>query len=157
MRGPKPKPTQLKIIAGNPGKRPLNRNEPRSNRKTPDKPVHLTGIASEFWDRLVNNLAELGILEGADEMAMERMALLYADVRRLQKEVDENGYTYESTDAETGKTLIKANPAGTQLRAADAQFKVFLTEFGLTPSSRTRIKTDKTDGNEEDEADRHFG
>jgi len=29
MAGRKPKPTALKIIEGNPGKRPLNKNEPK--------------------------------------------------------------------------------------------------------------------------------
>jgi hypothetical protein len=28
MRGRKPKPTRLKLVAGNPGKRPLNPREP---------------------------------------------------------------------------------------------------------------------------------
>jgi len=29
MRGPPPKPTYLRILEGNPSKRPLNRNEPQ--------------------------------------------------------------------------------------------------------------------------------
>ena len=35
----------------------------------------------------------------------------------------------------TGEILIKANPAAMQLHAADAQFKSYLIEFGLTPST----------------------
>lgn len=35
-RGRKPKPTALKVLEGNPGKRPLNKNEPNLKRKRPD-------------------------------------------------------------------------------------------------------------------------
>ncbi|HZK10243.1 MAG TPA: phage terminase small subunit P27 family, partial [Clostridia bacterium] len=34
-RGRKPKPTALKVLEGNPGKRPLNKNEPQPERKAP--------------------------------------------------------------------------------------------------------------------------
>jgi len=36
MRGRRPKPTRLKMLTGNPGKRPLNGNEPRPAAAVPD-------------------------------------------------------------------------------------------------------------------------
>jgi len=155
--GRPPKPTHLKAVTGNPGKRALPKNEPKPKRKTPRKPATLEGIASEYWDRLRENLIDLGILAGVDEDAMEQMAHLYADIRRLQDDVDENGYTYESVTNEGGR-MIKANPAGAQLRAAQALFKGLLTEFGMTPSSRSRVKGDgDNDDDKDDPAERHFG
>ena len=41
MRGRKPKPTRLKIIEGNPGKRPLRGHEPQPPRSQPTCPAHL--------------------------------------------------------------------------------------------------------------------
>lgn len=38
-----------------------------------------------------------------------------------------------------GVGLIKSNPAVSQLRAADAQFKSYLVEFGLTPTARSKV------------------
>ena len=40
-RGRKPKPTALKVLEGNPGKRPLNENEPKPERKAPECPSWL--------------------------------------------------------------------------------------------------------------------
>ena len=40
-RGRKPKPTAMKELEGNPGKRPLNPNEPRPERKAPRCPAWL--------------------------------------------------------------------------------------------------------------------
>ena len=37
-RGRKPKPTAIKELEGNPGKRPLNANEPKPERKAPRCP-----------------------------------------------------------------------------------------------------------------------
>jgi phage terminase small subunit len=50
--GPKPKPTELKIIEGNPGKRPLNKNEPRPPRLSPQCPNWLLPEAKKEWKRL---------------------------------------------------------------------------------------------------------
>jgi hypothetical protein len=41
IRGRKPKLTALKMFEGNPGKRALNRNEPKPAVQTPECPVHL--------------------------------------------------------------------------------------------------------------------
>jgi hypothetical protein len=41
-RGPPPKPTALKLIAGNPGKKALPKDEPKPKVELPSKPRHLT-------------------------------------------------------------------------------------------------------------------
>jgi hypothetical protein len=45
MRGRKPKPTFLKVLDGNPGKRPLNDQEPRPPQGIPDRPDWLDAEA----------------------------------------------------------------------------------------------------------------
>ncbi|MGH7717148.1 MAG: phage terminase small subunit P27 family, partial [Vulcanimicrobiaceae bacterium] len=42
MAGRKPKPTHLKLVAGNPGKRPPNENEPQPEGDLEDAPEGLT-------------------------------------------------------------------------------------------------------------------
>ncbi|MBT6386690.1 MAG: phage terminase small subunit P27 family, partial [Alphaproteobacteria bacterium] len=56
MRGRKPKPTHLKAITGNPGKRPLNRDEPRPEIAVPECPPELSPAAQREWQRLVGEL-----------------------------------------------------------------------------------------------------
>jgi phage terminase small subunit len=53
MRGRRPKPTRLKLLTGNPGKRPLNETEPRPEAAIPECPVVLGPVARQEWDRLV--------------------------------------------------------------------------------------------------------
>ena len=57
MRGRRPKPTRLKMLTGNPGKRPLNGNEPRPAPAVPDCPAELGPLARTEWNRLVGELA----------------------------------------------------------------------------------------------------
>ena len=52
IRGRKPIPTVLKRRAGNPGKRPLNENEPEPEPGAPEPPSHLNAEAREVWDWL---------------------------------------------------------------------------------------------------------
>ena len=52
QRGRKPKPTALKVLEGNPGKRPLNLFEPTPEDKMPECPDWLEDEAKAEWDRL---------------------------------------------------------------------------------------------------------
>ena len=72
-------------------------------------------------------------------MALERLCDCYADILACRELVARDGRTYTTTTAQ-GDTLIKGNPAVNQLRAADAQFKSYLVEFGLTPAARSKVQ-----------------
>src|SRR5689334_3828108 len=52
FRGPAPKPTAIKKIQGNPGKRPLNENEPQLEPGIPECPDYLDEIARKEWARI---------------------------------------------------------------------------------------------------------
>ena len=45
----RPKPTNLKLIEGNPGKRPLPGNEPKPKPKAPSMPSDLDYQAKKTW------------------------------------------------------------------------------------------------------------
>lgn len=70
MRGRRPKPTALKVLEGNPGKRPLNRREPQPLRSIPTCPAHLSPTAKGEWKRLAGQLHRLGILSQLDRAAL---------------------------------------------------------------------------------------
>ncbi len=50
-RGRKPKPTALKVLEGNPGKRPLNLNEPKPEKKAPKCPSWLEPEAKKRMEK----------------------------------------------------------------------------------------------------------
>src|SRR5947207_11816997 len=70
MRGRKPKPTALKLLAGNPGKRRLNHREPKPQRELPTCPSHLLPAAKAEWKRLARELYDLGVLTRLDRGAL---------------------------------------------------------------------------------------
>src|ERR1041384_4289249 len=65
MRGRRPTPTRLKMLTGNPGKRPLNGDEPRPDENIPECPPELGPVARAEWDRLHGERAPPGGGRGA--------------------------------------------------------------------------------------------
>src|SRR5687768_711635 len=70
MRGRKPKPTILKVLDGNPGKRPLNDREPQPPGGMPDRPDWLDAEAQAEWGRVTAELAMSGLLTVVDRAAL---------------------------------------------------------------------------------------
>ena len=69
-RGRKPKPTSLKILAGNPGHRALNVHEPAAPEGIPECPDFLGDEARAEWDRICQVLLDMGMLTRADRTAL---------------------------------------------------------------------------------------
>jgi len=147
MAGRRPTPTALKLVTGNPGKRAVNKKEPRPKTKAPACPSHLDAKGKVTWKKLCTLLAGMGVLTEADGLALERLVDCYSDIIECRKLIERDGRTYTTLD-QNSNTLIKNNPAVNQLRAADSQFKSYLVEFGLTPAARTKVNVDLPDGDE---------
>ena len=69
QRGRKPKPTAVKLLEGNPGKRGLNAGEPKPERKAPRCPGWLEAEAKKEWKRMAKQMELLGILTEIDMAA----------------------------------------------------------------------------------------
>ena len=156
MAGRRPKPTVLKLVAGNPGKRGINKKEPKPKREIPSCPAHLDDAGKVAWGRLVVLLDRMGVLTEADSFALERMVDCYSDILQCRELIERDGRTYETTTMQ-GDTLIKGNPAVGQLRAADSQFKSYLVEFGLTPAARSKVHATPDDDDKKDPLSEFFG
>lgn len=155
MAGRRPTPTTLKLVKGNPGKRALNKKEPKPARSIPSPPDHLTDDGKFAWGRLTVLLDRMGVLTEADAFALERLCDCYADILELRELVEQDGRTYETTSTQ-GEKVIKANPAVSMLADADRRFKGYLVEFGLTPAARSKVQI-KDDDPEEDQFAEFFG
>lgn len=156
MAGRRPKPTVLKLVEGNPGKRAINKREPKPRREIPSCPAHLDDSGKVAWGRLSVLLDRMGVLTEADGFALERLCDCYTDILECRQLIAENGRTY-TVATQTGEILIKGNPAVAQLRAADAQFKSYLIEFGLTPAARSKVNVDPDGDDKKDPLSEFFG
>src|SRR5689334_14457240 len=68
-RGPAPTPTKLRVLRGNPGRRPI----PKSPEPTPGLPLQPAGMsdaAKAVWDRIMRDYGKTGVLTGVDTDAV---------------------------------------------------------------------------------------
>lgn len=138
-RGPQPQPTALKLERGNPGRRPLNLDEPQleapsvASRKPP---ASLTGRAKKEWVRLADELISKGLLTVGDLTTFEQYCRLVGDVDAYEMLIKRTGRA-RSHELGYANYLLKLR---TQLRQQAAH-------MGLTPSSRSGVKPVKSGAN----------
>jgi P27 family predicted phage terminase small subunit len=147
--GRKPKPTALKELQGNPGKRALNKNEPTFEkyeldaRGTIKPPTYLDSLAKREWKRIAPILHKVGLLTKADEAALAAYCANFSRWVQAEKKVREHGMTYES---DKGNVIQRP-----EVGIANTAMKLMVTfckEFGLTPSSRTALSMEQAEKRE---------
>lgn len=146
-RGPRPKPTNLKVIEGTyrADRAPANEARPVGDASPPE---WLTDDQLEAWDRIVPHLAAVGLATDVDSVLLSRyVQLLMAwidlaeDIRGLDA-----GRRYHLTNA----GALRPHPAYGEFRALSAELLKLEREFGMSPSARTRVEAAPTEV-EEDE------
>lgn len=133
-RGRKPKPTAMKVLEGNPGKRPLNLAEPHPEKKLPDCPDWLEDEAKAEWERLAVPLYNLGLLTELDMAAFASYCQAYARWKEAEEFISQHGSIVKT---KTG--FWQQVPQVSIARANQAMMLKAAAEFGLTPSARSRI------------------
>lgn len=133
--GRRPKPTAAKELAGNPGKRALNKAEPDFTKVTNvDPPEWLAEEASAMWSMVVPELLAQKVICITDLHNVEAFCTAYGNWRSAQRLVVEHGPLMMS---EMGSPM--KNPALTAAKEAMAQMVTFGALLGLDPSSRSRL------------------
>lgn len=155
MKGRKPKPTALKLVTGNPGKRASKRREPKPKRCIPSPPAHLADDAKVAWGSLAARLDRLGLLTELDAFALEQLCENYAEILTLRADVAVHG-RFQVVATKAGGMMERTRPAASLLADAERRFRGMMSEFGLTPSARTRVST-TDDAPAADPAEAYFG
>ena len=133
-RGPAPQPTRLRVLQGNPGKRALPKNEPHPRDVAPVCPDWLDEEAKAEWARVSPILEDLGLLTEADGTALAGYCQAYATWRRATAVLQSKGYVVN-----TPSGYKQQRPEVAIAMKSMVLVKVFCAEFGMTPSSRSRI------------------
>jgi hypothetical protein len=111
QRGRKPTPTHLKVIMGNPGKRPFGCGEPLVAEPLGNPPSDWKPIAKALWHEIAGQIPP-EVAKKADRIAVEMLVRLVAKMREKPGELTP---------------------------ALAAQIRASCAEFGMTPSARTRL------------------
>lgn len=134
--GRKPKPTHIKLVEGRPGHRALNQDEPQPDAVDEGlkPPAWLSGEARTKWEEDFPLLVRNGMITDVDVNAFARYCQAYGRMIVAESMVAKQG---EVLIAPSGfpvqnPYLAVANKAAEQMHKAE-------TEFGMTPSSRSRV------------------
>lgn len=126
-RGPPKKPTALKLLHGNPGKRRLPKDEPRPRGKAVC-PDWVCDPGKELWARFAPDLERDGLLAARNEQEFGSYCherAIYAIYSQLLKELKP-----KSTKVERYRAIaLKANDRAQRLGA----------RFGMTPSDQVGL------------------
>ncbi len=142
-RGRKPRPTHLRVIEGNPGKRRLNTAEPQPTAVVlPEAPAWLNAVAKEEWARLSLELFRLRLLTTADTSTLAGYCQSYGRWVQAERAIARMA----EKDQLTGGLMIKTsngnaiqNPLVGTANTAMRDMLRFAAEFGLTPAARARL------------------
>ncbi len=140
MAGRRKKPTNIKVLHGTFRK---DRNvtseiQARPVKKIPPAPSWLDEAGRKEWKRVAKELHSMGLLTILDFTALEAYCVAYSRWQHAEKEIDINGFSYEYTNRE-GVQMMRKNPAVGIATESMKQMRMWLAEFGMTPSSRSKV------------------
>lgn len=132
--GPPKTPTAIKLVTGNPGRRPLPKNEPKPPVAEPDPPDFLSDIAKTMWRHLCPKLAKVGLMTHIDIGVLTAYCSAWSDL-------------VEATGKQAGKpTAVKTHngnavqsPYVSMIRQARLDLVRFAAELGMTPAARAGL------------------
>jgi len=137
MKGRIPKPSNVKHLEGYRKDR-INDNEPKPQKVAPDPPDWLDEIGLAKWRELAPAMERIGILTELDGMIFAALCQEYSRMVRAERVIAEKGITYEYTNTKK-ETNTVTRPEVDIAHKAKQLIRVYCSELGLTPSSRSRI------------------
>jgi P27 family predicted phage terminase small subunit len=113
----------------------LSTNEPDPEPAIPPCPSHLDKVAKKEWRRVSNELLALGIISRLDRAALGGYCDAYGRWAEAARQIQKYGLIFKSPSG-----YPMPSPYLAILHTALDQMRAFLTEFGLSPASRSRVR-----------------
>lgn len=142
-RGPRPQPTQLKVLRGNPGHRPLNKAEPAPPADGIQMPPHLGQVASARWAELLPMLQAVKVMTRADIEALARYCDTYEWWLATRAKLKADGDTYPILNDKGDVKYIAQRPEVSIAHKLAVQLRQLEQDFGLNPSARTSLHVEQ--------------
>ncbi|WP_367840236.1 phage terminase small subunit P27 family [Paraburkholderia sp. DGU8] len=148
QRGPQPAPAALKLIRGNPGKRPINLSDGVNPEVAiPDAPRHLNREARKEWKRVSAELEQLGLISRLDRAALALYCQAWGRLVELETAFQKRQELLATQGKTSTEAFVDVAPSGYRQQAVEVslinslqdQVHKFLQSFGLSPASRSRV------------------
>jgi len=137
MPGPSPLPAKILKLHGNPGGRPIKKDQPDPPVKVPRPPIKLGKIARKQWKYIVPKLKELGVIAEIDGAALAAYCQTFAQWVELEDVMDRDSQL--DPDDDNKLSLGERLSVGRALMQVRKQIRMMLGEFGMTPASRGKV------------------
>lgn len=134
-RGRPPKPIPLRVLEGNPGKRPLPKQHELDRRggDPPEAPADLSADQRAVWQHVVD---EVGVaLRPADREVVLVFCVAADTFRKAAKLVEQAGVLVRG---QRGTEVVR-NPAASEARQWAKLVLAAGAELGMTPAARARL------------------
>jgi len=133
-RGPKPKPTKLRVLQGNAGKRALPKSEVQPRAADPlAAPTSLDALGLQKWRQLAPQLTELGLLTELDVDMLAMYCQTWSDWRSVRTAIA------VTAGKDDGQALVIASGLAKREKELRTALRQLASEFGLSPASRSRV------------------
>ena len=162
MAGRRPKPTALHLVQGGKEKthRAENGDEPKPEINIPPCPDYLDKEAKKEWERVSQELYDLGIITNIDRSILASYCQNYSiwvnAIKKLNNEgmflkvkktprqiTTGKGKNKKTKNAPVEYYYVRNDNYAVSKNAHD-QWRKDAIELGMTPSARSRVKVDKT-------------
>lgn len=143
MPGRKPKPLEVHERNGNPSRKNLEKEKAKQPRKVEavrKPPARLSAEAVPYWVKLFDVLESMRVMSASDECALAMLCETLADYERWTKRLRDLGPDGDLLVSEKG--YVSTHPLVWMKKSAYEKAMQVMTEFGLTPASRTRINVE---------------
>ncbi|WP_294255703.1 phage terminase small subunit P27 family, partial [Propionivibrio sp.] len=150
VRGPKPQSNVIKLLRGNPGRRAIDLSDGvQPEVVVPDIPRHLTKEARKEWRRITVELEIVGLVSRLDRAALAiycqtwgRLVLAEQALEAKRRQAEEAG------EDQAEAVFTQKTPTGFMRESAliriigklQQDCDRYLASFGMSPSSRSRVK-----------------
>ena len=141
-RGPAPTPTSLVALRGNPGKRAVNKNEPKPSAARIAIPKHLTADAKIAWKKLSPELKKLGLLTVVDVPLLSMLCTELACYWKACGEIEQMGEISEIEGADGKIKSRRPNPYVAIKKDSRAAVCSIAGQFGMSPSARSSLSVE---------------
>ena len=121
-----------------------NHEAPRANGKHPEKPDYFDDDESQMWMQLCSDLDEMGVMSTDNRELMIAYCCAFGGWIKAKRMVAKLGQVIVSKKTD-GTVVTRRNPFSVELHKYREEMNRLLPEFGLTPSSRSRLKSVKTE------------
>lgn len=134
-RGPQPKPTALRILAGETSPSVINYAEPIPEGGPLTPPKDLRDDARVYWEQVVRALGKTGVLTSADRHILRLYSEAMARYVEAETMLAKTGPLIKGRDG----NLVK-NPLHQIVRDNADAVKKYAREMGLTPAARVGLR-----------------